>query len=84
MGLLSAATERGLTVPGDLSIAGFDDIPFARYTSPGLTTAAVPTAELGALAWHALRALLQGESPEAMHTVVPQVILRGTTAAPTR
>jgi LacI family transcriptional regulator len=81
MGLLSAATERGLSVPADLSIAGFDDIPFARYTSPGLTTAAVPTAELGALAWRALRALLAGESPEATHTVVPEVILRGTTAA---
>lgn len=84
MGLVSAATERGLSVPGDLSIAGFDDIPFARYTSPALTTAAVPTAELGTLAWHALRALLRGQTPEATHTVIPEVILRGSTAAPAR
>ncbi|MBJ7445087.1 MAG: substrate-binding domain-containing protein [Sphingobium sp.] len=40
MSLLSAATDNGLSVPGDLSIIGFDDIPMARLTSPPLTTVA--------------------------------------------
>ncbi|KAA9089620.1 LacI family DNA-binding transcriptional regulator [Microbacterium radiodurans] len=84
MGLLSAATDRGVSVPGQLSIAGFDDIPFARYTSPALTTAAVPTSQLGAHAWAALRSLLQGREPAAELTVVPEVILRGSTAPPAR
>ncbi|WP_424447120.1 LacI family DNA-binding transcriptional regulator [Microbacterium arborescens] len=82
MGLLSAATERRIPVPGRLSIAGFDDIPFARYTSPALTTAAVPMAELGARAWSALHDLMQGRTPEGAATVTPEVILRGSTGAP--
>lgn len=82
MGLLSAATERGIAVPGRLSIAGFDDIPFARYTSPALTTAAVPMGELGARAWSALHDLLQGREPEPAVTVSPEVIVRGSTGAP--
>ncbi|MFS0713971.1 LacI family DNA-binding transcriptional regulator [Microbacterium sp. 2P01SA-2] len=82
MGLLSAATERGIPVPGRLSIAGFDDIPFARYTSPALTTAAVPMGELGARAWSALHDLLEGRTPEPAVTVSPEVIVRGSTGAP--
>ncbi|APF34147.1 LacI family DNA-binding transcriptional regulator [Microbacterium paludicola] len=82
MGLLSAATERGIPVPGRLSIAGFDDIPFARYTSPALTTAAVPMGELGARAWSALHDLLDGRTPEPAVTVSPEVIVRGSTGAP--
>ncbi len=52
MGLLSGLHERGVRVPEDISVTGFDDIPFARYTTPPLTTAAVPITELGGQAWH--------------------------------
>lgn len=38
LGVLDAARELGLSVPGDLSVVGFDDIPAAAYTQPGLTT----------------------------------------------
>lgn len=62
MGLLSAVSGRGIRVPEDLSIAGFDDIPFAAFTTPPLTTAAVPAAELGRLAWAAMSAQLAGTS----------------------
>ena len=82
MGLLSAAGERGIRVPEDLSIAGFDDIPFARFTSPPLTTAAVPAAELGARAWAAMHDLLDGREPEPLQTFTPEVVLRGSTGAP--
>lgn len=58
MGLLSGLHERGVRVPEDISVTGFDDIPFARYTTPTLTTAAVPITELGQQAWHRMRDLI--------------------------
>ncbi|WP_312170090.1 LacI family DNA-binding transcriptional regulator [Microbacterium sp.] len=79
MGLLSAVTTRGLTVPGDLSITGFDDIPFAAYTTPPLTTATVPAAEIGRLAWDAMHALLTGGKPVASATFTPKVVVRAST-----
>jgi LacI family transcriptional regulator len=65
MGLMSGLHERGLDVPGDISVTGFDDIPFAKYTTPALTTAAVPITELGEQAWHQLRALIRKEHNDA-------------------
>jgi LacI family transcriptional regulator len=80
MGLLSGLHERGVRVPEDISVTGFDDIPFARYTTPPLTTAAVPITELGAQAWHSLRALIRNEgAPDAGNTFRPQVEVRGST-----
>ncbi|MCT9819795.1 LacI family transcriptional regulator [Microbacterium sp. W1N] len=84
MGLLSAVGDRGVRVPDDLSIAGFDDIPFARYTTPPLTTAAVPAAELGADAWAALHAQLTGATPVAAATRTPAVVLRASTGPAAR
>jgi LacI family transcriptional regulator len=65
MGLMSGLHERGVKVPDDISVTGFDDIPFARYTTPTLTTAAVPITELGEQAWHQLRALIRKEPSDA-------------------
>lgn len=82
MGLLSALTARGIAVPDDMSITGFDDIPFAAYTSPPLTTAAVPAVELGSRAWAAMHAQLTGAEPTPMLTLTPELVVRGSTAAP--
>lgn len=82
MGLLSALTVRRIDVPGALSITGFDDIPFAAYTSPPLTTAAVPAVEIGAAAWAAMHAQLTGGTPRSTHTMTPTLIARGSTAPP--
>jgi LacI family transcriptional regulator len=79
MGLLSIVQESGCRVPADLSIVGFDDIPFARYTTPPLTTAAVPAAELGAEAWARMRDLLEGAEPGHPLVLLPEVTVRGTT-----
>jgi len=65
MGLMSGLHERGVDVPGDISVTGFDDIPFARYTTPTLTTAAVPITELGQHAWQQMRALIRKEENDA-------------------
>ncbi len=79
MGLLSAVQANGCRVPGDLSIVGFDDIPFARYTTPPLTTAAVPATEIGEQAWARMRELLEGAEPGHPLTVLPELTIRGTT-----
>ncbi|WP_345800555.1 LacI family DNA-binding transcriptional regulator [Microbacterium sp. AZCO] len=84
MGLLSAVAERGIRVPDDLSVTGFDDIPFARYTNPPLTTAAVPAEELGALAWRALQASLAGGDAPASVLLEPRVVVRGSTGPAAR
>ncbi|WP_137845495.1 LacI family DNA-binding transcriptional regulator [Microbacterium sp. 2FI] len=78
MGLLSTVQAKGCRVPDDLSIMGFDDIPFARYTTPPLTTAAVPAAELGARAWTAMRGLLEGDEPAPPVALRPELAVRGS------
>lgn len=50
VGALATLRERGLSVPGDISLVGFDDIPMSRDTTPPLATVRVPMAELGARA----------------------------------
>lgn len=81
MGLLSALGDRGVRVPEDVSVVGFDDIPFARYTTPPLTTAAVPAGELGERAWSAMHALLEGAEAESFVILEPRIAIRGSTAA---
>lgn len=58
IGCLAALLEAGVRVPEDIALAGFDDIPIARYVSPALTTIRVPIARLGAAALEALAAEL--------------------------
>jgi len=79
MGLLSAVTGRGIRVPEDLSIAGFDGIPFAEYTTPPLTTAAVPADELGTRAWAAMSAVLAGDPAPPSALLTPKIVVRGST-----
>lgn len=82
IGLVHGLQARGMSVPDDISVTGFDDIPFARFMSPSLTTASVPHESLGSLAWNRLHALIEGDIPE--HDVVfqPRLEIRGSTAAP--
>lgn len=82
VGLIHGLMGLGLRVPEDVSVTGFDDIPFARYTSPSLTTASVPHEELGVQAWLRMRSLIRHETPD--HNVVfqPRLELRHSTAAP--
>lgn len=82
IGLIHGLRERGVAVPEDVSVTGFDDIPFARFMSPPLTTASVPHESLGALAWNRMRTLMEGGVPD--HDVVfqPRLEVRGTTTPP--
>jgi len=70
IGLIGGLRELGLSVPEQVSVTGFDDIPLAQYLAPALTTASVPHADLGVLAWQRMRDLIHGEQPA--HDVVFQ------------
>ena len=79
MGLMGALSERGVSVPGHISVVGFDDIPFARYITPPLTTASVPGTELGEQAWHRMWDLLNGRAPGHAIFFRPRIERRGST-----
>jgi LacI family transcriptional regulator len=67
-------------VPQDIALAGFDDIPLARYVHPPLTTMRVDISELGA---RALRALLDRTATAAEQAlIVPHLIARQSTGRP--
>jgi DNA-binding LacI/PurR family transcriptional regulator len=70
MGAKSALREAGLQVPKDISIIGFDDIPWAKYSDPPLTTVRLPAQELASEACVLLLELMQGSEPEDKHTVL--------------
>lgn len=82
MGLLSALHDRGVVVPDELSVAGFDDIPFAAYTAPPLTSASAPAAELGRKAWERVSALMARREPPVDELVRPEVVARASVGAP--
>ncbi|PSL56006.1 LacI family transcriptional regulator [Saccharothrix carnea] len=67
VGALQAAHDRGLRVPEDLSVAGFDDIDLSRATRPALTTVRQPLQEMGRIAVTQLMRVLDGHRPEALH-----------------
>jgi DNA-binding LacI/PurR family transcriptional regulator len=85
IGLIHAAYERGIAVPGDLSVVGFDDIPLASVSVPGLTTVRMPTARMIETA---VDIVIGADAPLAgmpnSRTVVfePTLIERRSTAAP--
>ncbi len=78
LGCLSAFNAAGLKVPTDIAVAGFDDIPLARYVPPGLTTMRVDIAALGADAMRRLLAPDAGmQSSEDLRQ--PQLVVRAST-----
>ncbi|MGY5765752.1 LacI family DNA-binding transcriptional regulator [Brachybacterium sp. DNPG3] len=84
LGLLGRLGEEGVDVPGELSVVGFDDIPYARYSSPPLTTMASDLAGIGALAWQNLRAEMDGGLSREPVVLVPELVERRSTGpAPT-
>jgi LacI family transcriptional regulator len=83
VGALQAAAARGLSVPGDLSIVGFDDIMLAAHLRPGLTTVRQDKAGLGAAAGRAVLRHVAGAEDETDPTTLPiELVVRGTTAPP--
>jgi LacI family transcriptional regulator len=80
LGTIEAARQLGLSVPGDLSVVGFDDLPVARWSSPPLTTVHQPLAQMGLTAARMLHALVAGR-PLDHHRVelATQLVIRAST-----
>lgn len=82
LGVLSALFSRGLRVPEDISVTGFDDVPLARYFTPGLTTVRQPLEHQGERAANALLAKLSGHHLGAPTTEALEIVIRHSTGPP--
>ena len=70
VGVKSALRLAGLHIPDDISIIGFDDIPWARYSDPPLTTVCLPAQELASKACLMLLKLMKNSTPDERHVVL--------------
>ncbi len=84
LGLLRALGERGIRVPADISVVGFDDIPEAAYFGPPLTTVRQDFGELGRRAVHLLLGRISGERQQQVVPVVPDLVVRESAGPPCR
>lgn len=85
LGAVRLARERGLSVPDDLSVVGFDDIPLAAYSHPALTTLAQPIDDMAAAAVNQLALLLDPDVPARRghdRRFSPSLVVRDSTASP--
>lgn len=85
LGAYAGANDRGLRVPDDLSIVGFDDIPIADVAQPPLTTVRQPLSAMANAAVTLLISLLEGTPAEPVEHILitPTLIERSSTASPT-
>ena len=83
MGALEAIRRRGLKCPRDVSLVGFDDIRFAPYLDPPLTTVSQPMDQIGHEVVRLLLDILSGRAEALQHVTLPhRLVVRGSTAAP--
>ena len=83
IGVLEAAKARGIAVPDELSVVGFDDLPEARYTEPPLTTVDQSVEQMGYEATLLLLEQIADPSRPPVHITLPtQLVVRGSCRAP--
>jgi LacI family transcriptional regulator len=83
VGAIQAAHARGLQVPDDLSVVGFDDVENATIVTPKLTTVRQPLAEMGQIAVSLLNRLLERRRFETLHVeLAVRLVVRDSTAPP--
>jgi DNA-binding LacI/PurR family transcriptional regulator len=80
LGAMRAIDARGLRVPEDVSVTGFDDLFFAANLQPPLTTVRQPMRRMGEMAMEVLFKLMSGEESVAQIKVEAELIVRGSTA----
>ena len=81
LGAMQRLAELGIDVPGELSVAGFDDIATAAMATPGLSTVRLPLHEIGRRAFGFAEQVLAGGAP-AREVLPTELVLRGSTAPP--
>lgn len=80
IGCLEALREKGVRVPEDIALAGFDDIPISRYVNPPLTTAAVPIADIARQALECCADIIAGRAVANKRIFKPELVIRASTA----
>ncbi len=85
-GAIKAAADAGLSVPGDVSVVGFDDMQLADHMNPPLTTLRQDKGGLGSAAGRVLSRIVEGDAAAAEHMVVlpVELIVRGSSGPPAR
>jgi DNA-binding LacI/PurR family transcriptional regulator len=83
IGAIRALTDRGLKVPADISVVGFDDIQSAAFHNPSLTTIRQPLAEMGVVAARILLQRIRGQAtfPDVV-PIIPELVIRESTGPP--
>lgn len=85
LGAIRAARSRGLAVPGDISVVGYDDSPLIAFTDPPLTTLRQPVRAMSTAAVRALVDEIHGNaSPNSEYIFRPELVVRGSTAPTAR
>jgi DNA-binding LacI/PurR family transcriptional regulator len=82
LGAMRQIRARGLRIPGDISVAGFDDLFFASYLEPPLTTVRQPMRRMGQMAMESLLRLMSGEESAPQIKVDGELIVRASTGRP--
>ena len=82
LGAIRAARQRGMSVPTDVSVIGFDDSPLIAFTDPPLTTIRQPVTAMGQAAVRALLEEIGGTpAPHTEFVFLPELVVRGSTAS---
>lgn len=81
-GAYEAVRQRGLRIPDDVSVVGFDDLPESRWSSPPLTTVRQPLAEMGALAARTVLRLAAGEEIDSPRVELATSLIERESSAP--
>ncbi len=84
IGAIAECNVRGLTVPGDVSITGFDDMEIAGMMTPALTTVRFPTTDLGVYAAKHLLLRLEGKTVDLRCKLPTELVVRESAAVPRR
>jgi DNA-binding LacI/PurR family transcriptional regulator len=82
IGVLRALHEAGRSVPGEVSVVGFDDVPEAAYLIPPLTTVRQDFGAIGREAIAMLTAVFRGETDQVPSLIDPELIVRASSAPP--
>jgi len=82
LGAIRAARARGLSIPGEVSVVGYDDSPLIAFTDPPLTTLRQPVRAMSNAAVHALVDAINGQpAPHTEYVFGPELVVRGSTGA---
>jgi DNA-binding LacI/PurR family transcriptional regulator len=79
VGAYQAVRAAGLSIPRDVSVVGFDDVPLTEWIEPQLTTVRQPRREMGRIAVEILLKVLRGEPAPDLVVTQPELIVRGST-----